>query len=68
MQPLGFEGTRKLSDLLSESGLTPAARVRLPLICDFLGPIWAPGVCLSNRMYMSVECESVVELTFEPIN
>ncbi len=68
MQPFGFEGTRKLSDLLSESGLTPAARVRLPLICDFLGPIWAPGVCLSNRMYMSVECESVVELTFEPIN
>jgi tRNA(Ile)-lysidine synthase len=67
MQPLGFEGTRKLSDLLSESGLTPAARVRLPLICDFLGPIWAPGVCLSNRMYRSVECESVVVLTFEPI-
>ena len=68
MQPLGFEGTRMLSDLLSEACLTPAARVRLPLICDFLGPIWAPGVCLSNRMYRSFECDSVVELTFEPIN
>ena len=68
MQPLGFDGTRKLSDLLSEAGLTPAARVRLPLICDFLGPIWAPGVCFSNRMYKSVECDSVVVLTFEPTN
>jgi tRNA(Ile)-lysidine synthase len=68
MQPLGFEGTRKVSDLLSESKLTPAARVRLPLICDFLGPIWAPGVCFSNRMYRSFECQSVVVLTFEPIN
>ena len=66
MQPFGFEGTRKVSDLLSEAGLTPAARVRLPLICDFLGPIWAPGVCFSNRMYRDVECDSVVALTFEP--
>jgi tRNA(Ile)-lysidine synthase len=68
MQPLGFEGTRKISDLLSEAGLTHAARVRLPLICDFLGPIWAPGVCLSHRMYKSVDCDSVITLTFEPIN
>ena len=68
MQPFGFEGTRKVSDLLSEAGLTHAARVRLPLICDFLGPIWAPGVCLSNRMYKSVDCDSVVAMTFGPIN
>jgi tRNA(Ile)-lysidine synthase len=68
MQPLGFDGTRKISDLLSESKLTHAARVRLPLICDFLGPIWVPGVSLSHRMYNSVECDSVVVLTFEPIN
>ena len=68
MQPIGFEGTRKISDLLSEAGLSHAARVRMPLICDFLGPIWAPGVCFSNRMYRNVECESVIALTFGPIN
>ncbi len=68
MQPFGFDGTRKLSDLLSEAGLTPAARVRLPLICDFLGPIWAPGVCFSNRMYMNAECDAVIALSFEPIS
>jgi tRNA(Ile)-lysidine synthase len=49
MRPLGFDGSRKLADLLSEAGLTPAARRRLPIVCDVLGPIWAPGVCLDER-------------------
>ncbi len=49
MRPLGFEGTRKLSDLLAEAGLTSAARIRLPIVCDLVGPLWAPGVCLDER-------------------
>jgi tRNA(Ile)-lysidine synthase len=68
MQPLGFEGTRKLSDLLSEAKLTKAARSRLPIICDFVGPIWAPGVCLSHRIDKEPECERVLVLEFEPIS
>lgn len=67
MQPLGFEGTRKLSDLLSEAKLTKAARSRLPIICDFVGPIWAPGVCLSHRIDKEPECERVLVLEFEPM-
>lgn len=50
MQPLGFDHQRKLSDLLSEAKLTQAARHRLPIVCDMIGPIWAPGVCLSDRV------------------
>lgn len=68
MQPLGFEGTRKLSDLLAEAKLTKAARSRLPIICDFVGPIWAPGVCLSHRINKNPGCERVLVLQFEPIN
>jgi tRNA(Ile)-lysidine synthase len=49
MRPLGFDGTRKLSDLLGEAGLTAAARARLPIVCDMVGPVWAPGVCLDER-------------------
>ena len=49
MRPLGFDGARKLSDLLAEAGLTPAARARLPIVCDVVGPLWAPGVCLDER-------------------
>lgn len=49
MRPLGFSGRRKLSDILSEAKLTQAARARLPIVCDMLGPLWAPGVCLDER-------------------
>lgn len=50
MQPAGFQGTRKLADLMSEAKLTRAARRRLPIVCDMVGPVWAPGVCVSARV------------------
>jgi len=53
MHPFGFGGTRKLADLLSEAKLTAAARSRLPIVCDLVGPIWAPGVCLDDRMSLT---------------
>jgi tRNA(Ile)-lysidine synthase len=65
MRPLGFGGTRKLSDLLSESGLTQAARSRLPIVCDLIGPIWAPGVCLDERVRPFDETKTVLRVRFE---
>ncbi|CAN5428362.1 tRNA lysidine(34) synthetase TilS [soil metagenome] len=50
MMPLGFDHRRKLADILSEAKLTPAARRRLPIVCDLVGPVWAPGVCLDERV------------------
>lgn len=50
MMPLGFNHPRKVADLVSEAKLSLAARKRLPIICDILGPIWIPGVCLSERV------------------
>lgn len=67
MQPLGFEGHRKLADLLSEAKLTRAARRRLPIICDMIGPIWAPGVCLSQRVAAGPASERVLIVRFGPL-
>jgi tRNA(Ile)-lysidine synthase len=64
MQPLGFAGRRKLADLMSEFGLTTAARARLPIVCDMIGPIWAPGVCLSDRVSKGPETSRVVVVEF----
>jgi tRNA(Ile)-lysidine synthase len=47
--PLGFEGHRKVADLMSEAALTINARSRLPVICDMVGPLWIPGVCIDER-------------------
>ncbi len=64
MQPLGFAGRRKVADLLSEAGLTIAARRRLPIVCDMIGPVWAPGVCLSERVRKDAATQSVIVVFF----
>jgi len=64
MQPLGFNGRRKLSDLLSEAKLTQAARARLPIVCDMIGPLWAPGVCLDERARPNASSRTVILLSF----
>jgi tRNA(Ile)-lysidine synthase len=64
MQPLGFSGRRKLSDLLSEAKLSNAARARLPIVCDMIGPVWAPGVCLDERARPIEKTTRVIVLRF----
>ena len=68
MKPLGFDGSRKLSDLLGEARLTPAARARLPIVCDMVGPIWAPGVCLDQRMRLQEGTGRSILLQFGPVH
>lgn len=50
IDPLGLDGTKKLSDLFQEAGLTAPARNRLPIVCDMVGPVWVPGVCIAERV------------------
>ncbi|HEY3780185.1 MAG TPA: tRNA lysidine(34) synthetase TilS [Fimbriimonadaceae bacterium] len=64
MTPLGFDGHRKISDLMSESRLTIETRKRLPLVCDIIGPIWVPGVCLDNRVKARSGSSGTMRLTF----
>ncbi len=64
MQPLGFDRRRKLSDILSDAKLTPAARTRLPIVCDMLGPIWAPGVCVDDRVRPTTSTERSIQIRF----
>jgi tRNA(Ile)-lysidine synthase len=67
MQPLGFSGHRKLSALLSDAKLSKAARGRLPIICDMVGPIWAPGICLDARVAADATAGNVLLLRFGPV-
>ena len=61
--PIGLEGTKKVSDLVSEVGLTLAARRRLPMICDGVGPVWVPGAALSERVKVTAETRRPMRLT-----
>lgn len=64
--PMGFPHERKVSDLFAECGLTEAARRRLPIICDILGVVWVPGVCLADRVKPGVETSRGLRLRFGP--
>jgi tRNA(Ile)-lysidine synthase len=68
IQPYGFDGTRKVSDLLAEAGLTLLARKRLPIICDMVGPVWIPGICLSNRVKLVGSGERPIHIVFGPLD
>ena len=66
LRPLGGTGTRKLSDLLGEAGLTMMARRRLPIICDIIGPIWVPGVALEERVRVAPGSKKALRLVLSP--
>jgi tRNA(Ile)-lysidine synthase len=68
MRPIGGTVSRKLSDLLSEAGLTLLARRRLPILCDIIGPLWAPGVCLDERARPAANGGRYLRAEFCPIS
>ena len=67
MQPSGFAGRRMLADLMSEAKLSSAIRQRLPIVCDLIGPLWAPGVCYDQRLRPSAATKRAVRMAFGPV-
>ncbi|HTQ08456.1 MAG TPA: tRNA lysidine(34) synthetase TilS [Fimbriimonadaceae bacterium] len=68
IQPAGFDGHRSVSTLLSDAKLTRAARARLPIICDMLGPIWIPGVCIGSRILPCPNSANLIRLGFRSLD
>ena len=64
--PLGMRGTKKLSDIFQEFRLTTTARKRLPLVCDMIGPVWVPGVCLAERVKITENSEKALNIRLVP--
>lgn len=50
MVPFGQSTEKKLQDLLTDAKVSAEIKARLPILCDMVGPIWVPGVCLSERL------------------
>ena len=67
LRPLGLKGSKRVSDVLSGMGLTEAARRRLPLVCDLVGPVWVPGGCIDDRAKVTEATERCVRLRISPI-
>jgi tRNA(Ile)-lysidine synthase len=50
-----MEGRKKVFDIMGEMGLTRAAKARLPLVCDMVGPVWIPGGPIAERAKVTPE-------------
>jgi|GEM_PF-406099 len=61
IQPLGYSKKRKLSNLISEYQLTAGAKHRLPILFNRTGPIWIPGICVSNALLPQISKENQQE-------
>ena len=64
MRPLGLESEKKLQDLTTNAKIGAAVRARLPLLCDGTGPIWAPGVCMAERVAVRPDTKRRLAIQF----
>lgn len=66
LSPLGMEGRKKVFDIMGEMGLTRAAKARLPLVCDMVGPVWIPGGPIADRVKVTAETLARLVLRLAP--
>lgn len=64
--PLGLGGTKKLSDVYREMGLTESARRRLPVVWDDAGSVWVPGGPLSERFRVTENSTRALRIAVVP--
>jgi tRNA(Ile)-lysidine synthase len=67
LRPLGLDGTKTVGEVMSGMGLTEAARRRLPILCDLVGPVWVPGGCIEDRVKVTPQTQGCIRLSFGPI-
>jgi tRNA(Ile)-lysidine synthase len=67
LRPLGLQGTKTIGEVFSSMGLTEAARRRIPVVCDLVGPVWVPGGCIVERVKVTGKTKACVRLGFGPV-
>ena len=60
--PLGAPGSKKLSDFLTDSKVSPEERRRVAVLCDQLGPIWVIGHRIDDRVKLTELTRQVIHL------
>lgn len=63
MRPFGWEGTKKVKDLLIDAHIPYEQRDLLPVICDQQSVLWIPTVRRSDKGAISKSSEQVLRLT-----
>jgi tRNA(Ile)-lysidine synthase len=64
IRPLKSEHEKKIQDLLTDRKVGALAKSRLPIVCDLIGPIWIPTVCIADRVKVTDQTRQRLELQF----
>jgi tRNA(Ile)-lysidine synthase len=67
MRRINTKRERNLADLMTAAGVTLAMKQRLPVVCDVVGPIWVPAVCLAERVQVRRDTRRRLALQLGPI-
>jgi tRNA(Ile)-lysidine synthase len=62
LQPLGMEGTKKLSDIFIDKKIPKGKREHIPLVADGKSVLWIPEIALSQRVKITDMTEKVVKV------
>jgi tRNA(Ile)-lysidine synthase len=62
IQPLGMEGTKKLSDIFIDKKILKGKREHIPLVADEESVLWIPQIALSQRVKITDMTEKVVKV------
>lgn len=66
VRPLGMEGTKKLSDLLTDEKVPQRERHRVPVVRDGDRVVWLVGVRMSDEYKVGPRTTRAVRLTWKP--
>lgn len=61
--PLGAPGTKKLADFFKEQRIPSAARDRVAVLCDMLGPVWIVPYRIDERVKVTRSTRRVLRLS-----
>jgi tRNA(Ile)-lysidine synthase len=67
IQPLGLKGSKKLQDVMVDRKIPSELRGRIPIITDRDGPVWIVGHVLSERVKVTDETDTALELIVSPL-
>ncbi|MFH1092505.1 MAG: tRNA lysidine(34) synthetase TilS [Pseudomonadota bacterium] len=59
-QPLGLEGTKKLSDFFIDARVPAGVRAKVPLVWDSLGIVWVGGMRPAERVRVGRRTQAVL--------
>ncbi|GMV89918.1 MAG: hypothetical protein AMXMBFR81_28490 [Chthonomonas sp.] len=60
-------GPRPVGDIFADRRWSQAARRRVPIVCDLVGPIWCPGAFLADRCRVTASTQRTLMMTFGQI-